>query len=133
MTGKPKRTLPRPTEAELSILRVLWTRGPCSVREVHDALQEDAAATGYTTTLKLMQLMHGKGLVLRDETERAHIYAAAVSRDHTEKQFVTDLIKRLFEGSASRLVVQALGASPPSRREDLVEIKRLLAALEERK
>lgn len=118
------KSLPRPTDAELAILRVLWERGPATVRQVHDALAGDRA-TGYTTTLKLMQIMAEKGLVTRDESARTHVYEARVSRDRTQRQLVSDLIDRAFGGSAAALVLQALSAQPASD-EELGEIRRLI-------
>jgi predicted transcriptional regulator len=115
---------PRPTDAELAILRVLWERGPATVRQVHDVLAGDRA-TGYTTTLKLMQIMAEKGIVTRDESARTHVYAARVSRDRTQRQLVNDLIDRAFGGSAAALVLQALSAQPTSD-EELGEIRRLI-------
>jgi predicted transcriptional regulator len=125
------RTLPRPTDAELEILRVLWERGPSTVRQVHEALAS-SRETGYTTTLKLMQIMADKGLVTRDESSRTHVYGARVSRDVTQRQLVRDLLDRAFGGSAGRLVLQALSAVPPSR-DELAEIQRLIARYKERR
>src|SRR5262245_12806184 len=90
------RKLPRPTDAELAILRVLWSRGPSTVREVHEALQD---GSGYTTVLKLMQIMAEKGLVVRDESERAHVYSAKLTQERTQRQLVQDLVERAFGGS----------------------------------
>jgi BlaI family penicillinase repressor len=118
------KALPRPTDAELAILRVLWERGPATVRQVHEALADDRD-TGYTTTLKLMQIMTEKRLVTRDESSRTHVYEARVSRDRTQRQLVNDLIDRAFGGSATALVLQALSAQPTSE-EELVEIRRLI-------
>jgi predicted transcriptional regulator len=118
MATAPKK----PTEAELAILRVLWTRGPSTVREVAAAMARDGA---YTTVLKLLQIMTEKGLVTRDETARTHVYAAAFSEDATQKQIVTDLLDRVFDGSAARLVLQALSSRKASRA-DLAEIQKLL-------
>jgi BlaI family penicillinase repressor len=118
------KPLPRPTDAELAILRVLWDEGPTTVRHVHEAMAGDRD-TGYTTTLKLMQIMAEKGLVTRDESSRTHIYAARVSRDRTQRQLVNDLIDRAFGGSATALVLQALSAQPTSE-EELGEIRRLI-------
>lgn len=115
----------RPTDAELAILQVLWDRGPSTVREVFEALA-DARETGYTTTLKLMQIMAEKGLVTRDETARTHIYAAKTSRDKTQKRLVADLLDRAFGGSAAALVMQALSTHPTSA-EELQEIGQLIA------
>jgi predicted transcriptional regulator len=118
------KSLPRPTDAELAILRVLWDTGPTTVRQVHEAMAGDRD-TGYTTTLKLMQIMAEKGLVTRDESARTHVYAARVSRDRTQRQLVNDLIDRAFGGSAAALVLQALSAQPTSA-EELGEIRRLI-------
>lgn len=120
---------PRPTEAELEILQVLWQHGTCTVRDVHEVLNR-RAGTGYTTALKLLQVMHDKGLVDRDESERAHMYKAAVSKERTQKRFLADMVKRVFEGSPSRLVLQALGDHKASR-EELHEIRALLNRLDE--
>lgn len=119
---------PRPTEAELSILRVLWRRGPSTVRQVHEELAQKGS-TGYTTVLKLLQIMTEKGLVERDDSERAHVYAARRPEEQTLGQLVGDLLDRAFEGSASRLVLRAL-ASRPASPEELAEIRRLLDELE---
>jgi predicted transcriptional regulator len=118
------KPLPRPTDAELTILRVLWDQGPATVRQVHESLAGNRD-TGYTTTLKLMQIMADKGLVTRDESSRTHIYAARVPRDRTQKQLVSDLIDRAFGGSSAALVLQALSAQPASE-EELAEIRRLI-------
>jgi predicted transcriptional regulator len=123
------RTNLRPTDAELAILQVLWTRGPSTVRQVHDALS-GARETGYTTTLKLMQIMAEKGLVTRDETARTHVYHAALTRDQTQRQLVSDLVDRAFGGSAAALVMQALSSHPASDVE-LAEIQRLVSAYQE--
>jgi predicted transcriptional regulator len=116
--------LPRPTEAELAILRVLWERGPSTVRQVFVALA-DARETGYTTTLKLMQIMAEKGLVTRDESSRTHVYTARASQGHTQRQLITDLVDRAFGGSAAALVLQALSSHPASPKE-LAEIEKLI-------
>lgn len=121
--------VPKPTEAELGILNVLWERGPSTVRDVHEALYRDEGA-GYTTALKLLQIMHGKGLVLRDDSERAHVFRAAVSKERTQKRFVVDMVQRVFDGSPSQLVLQALGGRPKATREELDEIRALLDKLE---
>ena len=112
----------KPTDAELAILRVLWSRGPSTVREVFEAL---GGAGAYTTTLKLLQIMTEKGLVRRDDRERTHVYDAAYSEDHTQKQIVADLLDRVFDGSAARLVLQALEARSASP-EEIAEIRKLL-------
>jgi predicted transcriptional regulator len=115
---------PRPTDAELEILTVLWSRGPSTVRDVHAVLSARKAAQ-YTTVLKLMQIMAEKGLVRRDEQQRAHIYEAARPREWTQRQLAGDLLQRAFEGSASGLVLGALSARKASR-EELAEIRKLL-------
>jgi len=121
----PPRTPPRPTDAELAILRVLWARGPATVRQVHEALA-DARETGYTTTLKLMQIMAEKRLVTRDESARTHVYEARLDRDATQRQLVSDLVDRAFGGSAAALVMQALSQHPATA-EELTEIRKLIA------
>jgi predicted transcriptional regulator len=118
------RTLPRPTDAELAILRVLWERGPSTVRQVHDALVE-SRDTGYTTTLKLMQIMAEKGLVTRDESARTHVYTARLARTETQRQLVTDLVERAFGGSAAALVLQALDSQAASP-DEIAEIRKLI-------
>lgn len=118
------RPLPRPTDTELAILRVLWARGPSSVRKVHEALAE-TRDTGYTTTLKLMQIMAEKRLVTRDESARTHVYTARLTRDETQRQLVSDLVDRAFGGSAAALVMQALSSRAASA-EELAEIRRLI-------
>jgi predicted transcriptional regulator len=115
----------RPTDAELAILHVLWDRGPSTVRQVFETIA-DARETGYTTTLKLMQIMSEKGLVRRDESARTHVYAAAVSRDKTQQHLVRDLLDRAFGGSAATLVMQALSSNPTSA-EERREIEQLIA------
>jgi predicted transcriptional regulator len=116
--------IPRPTDAELAILRVLWERGPSTVRQVHEVLSRDRP-TAYTTALKLLQIMAEKGLVTRDERERTHIYQPRVSEDQTQRQLVRDLLDRAFGGSSSKLVMQALATKRASA-EELGEIRRLL-------
>jgi predicted transcriptional regulator len=118
------RTLPRPTDAELEILRVLWERGPATVRQVHEALS-GTRDTGYTTALKLMQIMADKGLVTRDESSRTHVYAARLSQEHTQRQLLNDLVDRAFGGSAAELVMRALSTRKSSD-EELREIRRLI-------
>lgn len=126
---KEQRTgLPRPTEAELEILHVLWSRGECTVRDVHNVLHLDDGA-GYTTALKMLQVMHAKGLVQRDDSQRAHIYRAAVSKERTQKRFLVDLVQRVFDGSSSQLVLHALGSQRTSP-DELREIRRLLNKLD---
>jgi predicted transcriptional regulator len=118
----PKSTFPRPTEGELAILRVLWKLGPSTVREVQESLGQDA---GYTTVLKLMQIMAAKGLLRRDEAERTHVYEASAPESATQRQLVRHLLDRAFEGSAAKLVMQALSVKRASP-EELAEIRRLL-------
>lgn len=117
----------RPTEAETAILRVLWERGPSTVREVHGELQ-DQRGTGYTTVLKLMQIMAQKGLAARDESRRSHVYRPLVEREGVETRLVGDLIDRVFDGSASELVVRAL-ASKPASTEELSALQTMLGDL----
>jgi predicted transcriptional regulator len=116
--------LPRPTDAELAILRVLWDRGPSTVRQIHDVLLRERP-TGYTTALKLLQIMTEKGLVRRDESDRTHVYQARLSEEQTQRQLVRDLLERAFGGSASKLVMQALAAKRATA-EELVEIQKLI-------
>lgn len=117
--------VPRPTEAELDILRVLWDHGECTVREVHERLHAHGGV-GYTTVLKLMQIMHAKGLVVRDDAQRAHVYRAAVSRQRTQKRFLSEMVARLFNGSPSQLVLHALGEAPRASKAELKQIRELL-------
>ena len=117
-----------PTKAELSILRVLWTEGPLSVRDVQ-AILDRSKPTGYTTVLKIMQIMADKGLVDRDDTVRPQIYRARYSEDRTQKQLLSDLIQRVYGGSVKALVLHAVGTQKPSA-EDLEQIKKLLERFE---
>jgi predicted transcriptional regulator len=112
----------KPTDAELAILRVLWAHGPSTVRQVAEIM---GRGTGYTTVLKLLQIMTEKRLVRRDESARTHVYEAACSQDQTERQLVADLMDRVFGGSAAKLVLQALSATKASP-EELAEIRRLI-------
>ena len=121
----------RPTNSELEILNVLWRRGPSSVREVHEEL-EKKRKTGYTTVLKLMQIMAEKGLVTRDEQNRAHIYSARPAEADTQRNLVDDLVERVFGGSAHKLALHALGSKKASP-EELAELRKLLDELEEKK
>jgi BlaI family transcriptional regulator, penicillinase repressor len=114
----------RPTDIQLAILRVLWERGPSTVREVHQALAADRD-TGYTTTLKLMQVMAARGLVTRNDDQRSHVYAPRWSREHMRRHLVTDLISRAFGGSTSALVLEALNGQTVSKSE-LAEIRELI-------
>jgi BlaI family transcriptional regulator, penicillinase repressor len=119
---------PRPTDAELAILNVLWQRGPSTVREVHDELSS-THDTGYTTVLKLLQIMTDKGLVIRDESNRAHVYATRETEQRTQRQLLGDLIDRAFGGSPAKLVMQALSASKASA-EELTAIRKMLEKME---
>lgn len=123
MTKKPVET-PKPTSAELEILTVLWDLGPATVRQVFDAINH-RRTTGYTTILKLMQIMAEKGLVERDQAARAHVYRAAVNRIEAEDQLVDDLLDRAFGGSAAALVMRALSGRKTSKRE-IAEIRKML-------
>jgi len=118
---------PLPTDAELAILSVLWRLGPSTVRAVHEQLSP-SQGTGYTTVLKLMQLMAQKGLVVRDESQRSHVYRAASAEAQTQKRLLGDLMERAFEGSASQLVLRALSVKRSSA-EELEQIRRLLDEL----
>lgn len=115
---------PRPTDAELAILRILWDRGPSTVRQVHDILGRDRQAA-YTTALKLLQIMTEKGLVERDERDRTHVYRPRLSEETTQRQLVRDLVDRAFAGSSSKLVMQAL-ASRPASAEELRDIRKAI-------
>jgi BlaI family penicillinase repressor len=124
-----KKTKPgKPTDAELAILRVLWERGPRTVREVWEELNPEQG-TGYTTVIKIMQNMFDKGLLARDETARSHVYRAARSQEQTQREVVGHLLERVFSGSAPKLVMQALAAKRATRAE-LAEIRKLLDAME---
>ncbi len=118
----------KPTDAELAILHVLWDIGPTTVRQVHDALSQERDL-GYTTVLKLMQIMSEKGLVARDQSQRSHVYRAKKPREQTQAQLVGDLLNKAFGGSAARLVMSALAHKPASR-EELKKIKRMLDEIE---
>lgn len=118
----------RPTDAELAILNVLWQRGPSTVREVHDELSR-THDSGYTTILKLLQIMTDKGLVVRDESQRAHVYAAFESEQGTQRQLIGDLAERAFGGSPVKLVMQALSGNRASA-EELSAIRRLIEQME---
>jgi BlaI family penicillinase repressor len=114
----------KPTASELEILRVLWTRGPSTVREVHDSLKEKRAM-GYTSVLKFLQIMTAKGTVRRNETQRAHVYEACLPAEQTKRQLAGDMLQRVFEGSASQLMMHALAGRKASR-EEIDELRRLL-------
>ena len=118
----------KPTESELDILRILWEKGPSTVRLVNEVLNQEKE-TGYTTTLKLMQIMAQKGIVTRDETSRTHVYKPAIERKNVQETLLNKLVDAAFSGSASQLVMQALGQGKASQAE-LEEIKKLIEKLE---
>jgi predicted transcriptional regulator len=120
----PRSTAPRPTDAELAILRILWDRGPSTVRQVHDILGRERPAA-YTTALKLLQIMIEKGLVERDERDRTHVYRAKLSEETTQRQLVRDLVDRAFGGSSMKLVMQALATRRASA-EELRDIRKAI-------
>ena len=121
---KTGNSLPRPTESELELLRILWEKQPATVREIYDALNMERPS-GYTTVLKLLQIMTTKGLVVRDEANRAHVYRSAISQDAMQSKILKDLSVRLFSGSAAQLALHALAMEPASETE-LDEIRALL-------
>jgi len=123
-----RRKSSRPTDRELTILRILWDKGPSTVRQVNEAMNEDGS-TGYTTTLKLMQIMVEKGLVRRDDSQFKHVYRPAMSEEKAQKQLVGDLLDRAFSGSAEKLVMRALSAKKVSAKE-LASIKKMLNEFE---
>ena len=120
----------KPTVSELEILNILWAKGPCTVREVHEVLEQSKDA-GYTTTLKLMQIMNDKNLLKRDESTKSHVYNANVSQERIQGQLVKGMIDTMFNGSASQLVMQALGNYKANAKE-LKEIKEYLEQMEQR-
>lgn len=123
------QAVPKPTEAELAILNVLWQRGEATVREVHDALY--GSDGGYTTALKLLQVMHGKGLVERDSSQRAHVYRSAVTRQSAQRRALRDMMKGLFNGRPAELVLRALGDAEAPSAEELDEIRALIDRIEQ--
>ncbi|MDX1394518.1 MAG: BlaI/MecI/CopY family transcriptional regulator [Gemmatimonadota bacterium] len=128
MTSGP----PRPTNAELEILTVLWERGPSTVRDVHDSLAAvsgDVASRGYTTVLKLMQIMADKGLLTRDESGKAHVYEALVTRESTRTRLIEELAEKAFGGSTLGLALQAL-SSRPATREEIERVREMLRDIE---
>lgn len=125
VTGQPE-----PTEAELDLLRVLWQQGDSTVRQVHEILARENPVA-YTTVLTTLQIMHQKGLVKRDESERAHVYSASLSQRRAQKRFLGKLLHRVFEGSSTELVMQALGSGKPASTEELAMIRARLKELEE--
>lgn len=124
MMSRTADILPKPTESELELLRILWTMESATVREIHDALNKERVS-GYTTTLKLLQIMTAKGLVLRDEANRAHVYRPAISQDAMQSKILRDISLRLFSGSAAQLAMHALAMEPASET-DLDEIRTLI-------
>jgi predicted transcriptional regulator len=125
-TAKP----PRPTDAELAILRILWDRGASTVRQVHETLSRERPSA-YTTALKMLQIMTEKGLVRRDDRDRTHIYQSKLTEEQTQRQLVRDLVDRAFGGSASKLVLQAL-TTKRATPDELVEIRKLIETREGR-
>lgn len=123
-----RRKNSRPTDRELTILRILWDNGPSTVRQVNEAMSQDED-TGYTTTLKLMQIMAEKGLLLRDDSQFKHVYRPALTEEKAQKQLVGDLLDRAFSGSAEKLVMRALSAKKVSAKE-LASIKKMLDEFE---
>jgi len=123
-----RRKTARPTDRELTILRILWDKGPSTVRDVNEAMSQDED-TGYTTTLKLMQIMAEKGLVLRDDSQFKHVYRPALTEEKAQKQLVGDLLDRAFSGSAETLVMRALSAKKVSAKE-LASIKKMINEFE---
>ena len=126
MSPAPRR--PRPTDAELEILGVVWELGPCTVRQAHDKLSQQRHI-GYTTILKLMQIMADKGLLTRDESQRSHIYRSSVKQAVTQKQLVRDLVARAFGGSTEKLIMRALSSKRASAQE-IADIRKLLDEIE---
>lgn len=127
---RPKSGLPHPTDAELEILNALWRQGPSTVRQVHEIIGK-RNRIGYTTALKLLQIMHAKGLVTRDDSNRAHIYNPALSQEQTQRQLLGKLRQHAFGGSTLQLVLQALGSGEPATSEELVRIRTIIAELEQ--
>ncbi len=117
----------KPTEAELTLLNVLWQMGPATVRQIHEVVSL-TQKTGYTTVLKILQIMHEKSLVIRDESNRAHVYAAANSETHTQSSLIKDLISKAFGGSTSKLVMRAIDDSTTAKEID--DIRQLLNSLD---
>lgn len=121
------KTTVKPTEAELTLLNVLWNMGPATVRQIHDIVSTKQT-TGYTTVLKILQIMHEKSLVIRDESNRAHVYAAANSQTQTQSSLIKDLIGKAFGGSTSKLVMRAIDDSTSAQ--EINDIRQLLNSLE---
>ena len=127
----PSKRLLTPTDSEVEILSVLWDNGPSTVRQVYVEIAE-RRGVGYTTVLKLMQIMLDKGLLLRDESQRSHVYRPAMPRSQTQRRLARDLIDAAFGGSSKRLVIEALGACRPSD-EELAELRKLIDEMEGKK
>jgi len=123
-----KQKTPRPTDRELTILGILWDHGPTTVRKINEVMNEQES-TGYTTTLKLMQIMTEKGLLVRDESQWPHVYKPAIPEERTQKQLLGDLLEQAFSGSAAKLVMRALSAKKVSA-DELADIRRMLDKLE---
>lgn len=123
-----KKQIPKPTDAELEVLQILWRNGACTVKTVNELLNEKKE-TGYTTTLKIMQIMHEKGIVQRNENERSHIYSPVIKETDIQKVLVDKLLETAFSGSAAKLVMQALGNSQTSK-EELKKIREYLNQIE---
>lgn len=133
MSPNKRKIVQKPTDAELTILNVLWHSGPSTVREVLSRLQESRSPEiGYTTVLKLMQIMTDKGLIERDSSQRPQIYRALLSQDETQQNFISDLLDKAFGGSAKRLVMQILATKEASN-EEMAEVEQLLDKLEKEK
>jgi len=126
MNKQKDNGLPKPTDAELELLHVLWTQGPSTVRQIHEALPK---VTGYTTTLKILQRMADKGLVQRDESQKSHVYSATREAESTQRQLVRHLLRSAFDGSPAKLVMQALSEQHASA-DELQEIRKLLNELD---
>lgn len=123
---------PAPTRSELRLLQLLWADGPATVREIHEQVAREAELS-YTTVLKQLQIMHEKGLVARETSHRAHRYRAVARRDETQRSMLSDFVQRVYHGSASELVVQALGLSKRASPEELEEIEQMIDTLRKRK
>lgn len=126
------KTMSRPTDSELEILQILWRHGPCTVREVNDRLnqiKQDQKTVGYTTTLKLMQIMVEKGILARDDSSRSHLYRSIVSEGEAQQRLLDRLLQTAFGGSALKLVMQALGNHNASR-DEISRIRKLLDEME---
>lgn len=121
--------LPKPTKTELAILNIMWVISPATVRQIHEEIIK-TGKTSYTTTLKMLQVMHQKGLVTRNSENKAHIYEPTLSKKETQKQMLEDLKNRLFGGSISSLVMQALGSSDKTKQSELDEIRALIEKVE---